>query len=161
MDKCGKVFRRELHSADFTLVPYDPSVQKYYSVIKEEREKGHQQVIINSEIMMNIMYAIVDSGSIVQTIKLSDASDNELNKQIEAILSKLRRDRWFFMKLKDALLWATDNQCIDIERLQVAINSDDRIMSYSIYSTGILEGENIESLFNVIIEPVLTEYFSE
>lgn len=152
MNSYGKLFRG---NDSINIRSYDPEKDRYFEVIKEARNEGMKQVIINSEIMTDILYATLKLDGIILKVNLSDNTDKDIKDNVKAILSKLKSDKLFFVKLKEELEWAADSGSIDINSIDVFFQKK----RYEIYSNGIIHGDDLDLLFEKIMKPVLEEYF--
>lgn len=156
MNSYGKLFRgRSNKSIQLFLRSYNPDKDRYFEVIKEARSEGLKQVIINSEIMTNILYATLNSDGLILKVNMSDNTDDDVKDNVKAIISKLKSDKLIFVKLKEELEWAADSGSIDINSIDVYFLNK----RYQIYSNGIIHGDDLDLIFNEIIKPVLEKYF--
>ncbi|MEH6930091.1 hypothetical protein, partial [Priestia megaterium] len=90
MNSYGKLFRG--HSStnnQLFLRSYDPVKEKYFEVIKEARNEGLKQVIINSEIMTDILYATLNLDGLILKVNMSDNTDDDIKENVKAIIRKL------------------------------------------------------------------------
>jgi len=152
MNSYGKLFRG--HSK-INLRSYNPEIERYFQVIKEARSEGLKQVIINSEIMTDILYATLQSDGMILKVNMSDNTDNDVKDNVKAIISKLKSDKLIFVKLKEELEWASDSGSIDINSIDVYFSNK----RYEIYSNGIIHGDDLDLIFSEILKPVLEKYF--
>ncbi|MDR4888231.1 hypothetical protein RGU12_11780 [Fredinandcohnia sp. QZ13] len=152
MNSYGKLFKGR---NKINLRSYDPEKERYFKVIKEARREGLKQVIINSEIMTDILYATLQSDGVILKVNMSDTTDKDVKVNVKAIISKLKSDKLFFVKLKEELEWAADSGSIDINSIDVYFSNK----RYEIYSNGIIHGDDLDLLFNEIMKPVLEKYF--
>lgn len=156
MNSYGKLFRKQGDkSIQLSLRSYNPEKEKYFQVIKEARSEGLKQVIINSEIMTSILYTTLELDGVILKVNLSDNTDDDIKENVKVIISKLRSDKLIFFKLKEELEWAADSGSIDINSIEVYFSNK----KYQIYSNGIINGDNLEVVFDKIIKPVLEKYF--
>lgn len=152
MNSYGKLFRGR---NKINLRSYNPEKERYFQVIKEARSEGLKQVIINSEIMTDILYATLQSDGVILKVNMSDNTDNDVKDNIKAIISKLKSDKLIFVKLKEELEWVADSGSIDINSIDVYFSNK----RYEIYSNGIIHGDDLDLLFSKIMKPVLEKYF--
>ena len=156
MNSYGKLFRG--HSSiknQLFLRSYDPVKEKYFEVIKEARNEGLKQVIINSEIMTDILYATLNLDGLILKVNMSDNTDDDIKENVKAIIRKLKSDKLIFVKLKEELEWAADSGSIDINSIDVYFSNK----MYEIHSNGIIHGDDLDSIFDKIMKPVLEKYF--
>ena len=86
----------------------------------------------------------------------SDTTDQDIKDNIRSIISKLRKDKLLFVKLKEQLEWAAERESIDINSIEIYIHNK----KYQIYSNGIIFGDDLNGLFENNIKRVLEEYFT-
>ncbi|MGJ9386103.1 hypothetical protein [Salipaludibacillus sp. CF4.18] len=152
MNSYGKLFKGR---NKINLRSYDPEIERYFQVIKEARSDGLKQVIINSEIMTDILYATLQLDGVILKVNMSDNTDNDVKDNVKAIISKLKSDKLIFVKLKEELEWAADSGSIDINSIDIYFLNK----RYQIYSNGIIHGDNLDLIFREIMKPVLEKYF--
>lgn len=158
MDKYSKLFKKNQdNEIKFFLRPYNPDNEKYFEVIKKARSEGLKQVIVNSKIMTDILYSILEFGGIILKINMSDNTDQDIKDNIKSIIPKLKNDRLLFAKLREQLEWAAESGSIDINSIEIYIYNK----KYQIYSNGIICGDDLNRLFENNIKRVLEEYFYE
>lgn len=156
MNSYGKLFRRNSDTKmQLSLRSYDPEKERYFQVIKEARSEGFKQVIINSEIMTDILYTTLSFDGIILKVNLSDNTDEDVKENVKRIISRLRKDKLIFFKLKEELEWAADSGSIDINSIEIYFLNK----RYQIYSNGIINGDNLEEVFDKLMKPVLEKYF--
>ncbi|PFX43527.1 hypothetical protein COL32_14440 [Bacillus pseudomycoides] len=156
MNSYGKLFRGHSNkNIQLFLRSYNPDKEKYFEVIKDARSEGLKQVIINSEIMTNILYTTLQSNGVILKVNMSDNTDEHIKDNIKAIISKLKSDKLLFVKLKQELEWAEDSESIDINSINIYFLNK----RYEIHSNGIINGDDLDVLFNKIMRPVLEQYF--
>lgn len=157
MNSYGKLFRGHRNkSIQLFLRSYNPDKDRYFEVIKEARSEGLKQVIINSEIMTDILYATLNSeDGLILKVNMSDNTDEDVKDNIKAIIKKIKFNKLIFENLKKELEWAADSGSIDINSIDVYFSNK----RYEIYSNGIIHGDNLDSIFEKIMKPVLEKYF--
>ncbi len=122
MDVYGKIFKRYLdNNLDVMYREYNPDSPdgKYYLLIEEALKNKEQQVIINSEIMLDIVYSVVEDGGIILEIKMSDNTDQEVIDNIKRILQKMQKNSLYYTDLKELLEWANTTDSINISLLDL------------------------------------------
>lgn len=156
MNSYGKLFRSHNSTNNHLFLrSYDPVKEKYFEVIKEARNEGLKQVIINSEIMTDILYATLNLGGLILKVNMSDNTDDDIKENVKSIIRKLKSDKLIFVKLKEELEWAADSGSIDINSIDVYFSNK----MYEIHSNGIIHGDDLDSIFDKIMKPVLEKYF--
>lgn len=155
MEQYGKIFRRK-NNKNFDLRSYNPNEEKYFEVIKTARKEGYFQLIMNSELMISLMYSTLEKNGLVLKISMSDNTDQDTKDNIQFILKKLRKDNLLFIKLKEELEWAVDSGSIDIQSVDILYRNE----RFTVLSNGIIIGVDIKSFFDNLIIPLLGKYFN-
>lgn len=156
MNSYGKLFKGNSSTNNQLLLrSYDPVKEKYFEVIKEARNEGLKQVIINSEIMTDILYATLNSDGLILKVNMSDNTDDDIKENVKSIIRRLKSDKLIIEKLKEELEWAADSGSIDINSIDVYFSNK----RYEIYSNGIIHGDDLNLIFGKIMKPVLENYF--
>ncbi|PFZ73688.1 hypothetical protein COL72_08425 [Bacillus toyonensis] len=157
MNHYGKLFINNSNSqSNISLETYNPDKEKYFEVIKKAREKGLKQVIINSELMLEILYQILENNGVILKVNLSDSTDDEIKDNINSILPKIRENKQLYLKLREELEWAVDSGSIDVNNIEVYVFKT----RYQIFSNGIINSSKMDEMFEKIILPVLRKYFN-
>ncbi|MCC8303260.1 hypothetical protein ACLNAQ_00995 [Bacillus sp. ICE1] len=158
MNDYGKIFKKQLNNRlELQLYSYNPDKEKYFDVIKKARTQEFKQVIINSEIMSAILYAVLTSDGVIMKINMSDNTDEDIIENINSIVNKLRSKPILFVKLQEELGLITESGSIDIMCIEIY-----KFKKYfKIYSNGIVFGDDLERIFLDFLKPVLEEYFNE
>ncbi|WP_024427881.1 hypothetical protein [Bacillus safensis] len=158
MNNYGKIFKKQLNNRlEFQLYSYNPDKEKYFDVIKKARTQEFKQVIINSEIMSAVLYAVLKSDGFIMKISMSDNTDEDIIENINKIVSKLRLKSILFVKLQEELDLITESGSIDIMCIEILKSKK----SFKIYSNGIVFGDDLETFFIDFLKPVLEKYFNE
>lgn len=156
MSEYAKVFRK--YNGDSTLEismdTYNPDEKKYKDLIIEKKHNGFKQVIINSEIMIEIIKESLIKNGLVQVISFTDNTDEEIIDDVNNLLWKMRENKVYFEDLKRLLSWALDKDSIDIKETSIAFKKK----QYTIHSNGLIIGENNKEFFVEIIEPAIRRY---
>lgn len=147
MEIYGKVFKKYFENDLHILYnEYLPDKQKYYRLIEESLDRGERQVIINSEIMIQIMYEVIKDNGVVLDIKMSASTDKIIKENVRDILWKIRENNIEFVKLKELLEWSNSKDSIDIMSIDIYYQD----IRYTITSHGIFYSTNNQvDLINV------------
>ncbi|ATI52766.1 hypothetical protein [Bacillus tropicus] len=157
MNHYGKLFINNSNSqSSISLETYNPDKEKYFEIIKRARGKGLRQVIINSELMLEILYQVLENNGVILKVNLSDSTDDEIKDNISSILPKIRHDKELYAKLREELEWAVDSGSIDIFNIEVYVFKT----RYQIFSNGIINSSKMDEMFEKVILPVLRKYFN-
>ncbi|KMY49257.1 hypothetical protein [Peribacillus loiseleuriae] len=157
MDEYGKIFRKYSNDKlNICMESYNPDVEKYHEVILRMKAKSYKQVIINSELMIEILNAVIMNEGYILGINFTDNTDENLKIDVKNFVLKIRKDRLQFINLKELLKWALDNNSIDIFNIELYYNK----IHYTVYSNGLIMGNKLNLIFEDIIEKVLDNYLS-
>lgn len=130
-------------------VSYDSSID-YYAFLRNCHDQGYKQVIISSEIMIQLIReACLGKGYKITKIEF-DEEDAELEEEIQVIL-RLMDDRnpAYFCDLVDKLNFLAERSSIGIKRVYIrGLYAEDYIESYFLQSNGII-GINKESFSQI------------
>ncbi|OCX64816.1 hypothetical protein BFM98_07190 [Lysinibacillus sp. AR18-8] len=156
MDTYGKMFRKK-HD-EFIIKKYKPSEQRYYEIINEARKAGYKQLIVNSEIMLQIIESVLLKKGILMNVEMSESTDEDLSDNVEKLVREIRENPLLFIRLKEQLEWTNDTSCIDINSITLYCDGN----KFTLMSNGVLYGRSeINNFFSKIIKPVLISYFYE
>lgn len=153
----GKLFKRYLDDKlDIIFNEYIPDKQKYYRLIEEALKRGEKQVIINSEIMIAIIFDVIEVSGIILDIEMSDNTDKEIKDNVKNILSKMRTNIIEFVKLKEILEWSNSKDSIDITSIDIYYNND----RYIIKSNGVFycvndEKKNLNGILDKLLKKIV------
>lgn len=156
MEEHGKVFRNysEDGKLQIELEKYNPDQELYHDVISRMNAKGFKQIIIHSEMMLSILENVLLAKEYILVVNFNDSTDESIILETRSILKKIRENPLDFVKLKDLLKWALDNNSIDIFSIEVS-NQKKHI---AVQSNGIIIGTNIDDFFQNIIKKVLAGF---
>lgn len=155
MNEYGKIFRQKKNNK-FSLRSYNPDKEKYFELIQKAKKDSYTQLIINSELMIDLMYKILNLSGVVLKISMSETTDQNIKDNVKFILQKLRQDNLYFSKLKEELEWAIDSGSLDIESIDAYYKKN----KITIKSNGIIYGKDKSTTFEEVIIPVLECYFN-
>ena len=153
----GKLFKRYLDDElDIIFNEYIPDEQKYYRLIEEALKRGEKQVIINSEIMIAIIFDVIGLSGIILDIEMSDNTDKVIKDNVKKILSKMRTNNIEFVKLKEILEWSNSKDSIDIMSIDIYYDND----RYTIKSNGVFycvndEKKNLNHILDKLLKKIV------
>lgn len=142
MVKYFKIFQDK--NNEIKAIEYSEKDQRnYFNFVKTQHEKGLRQVIITSEIMLEILKkCFIDYNFELVRVYFVE-EDGELDSEIKRILNKIEKNRAYFVKLLEKLKCIANNSSIDIESIE--LKSIEKIynkyVSFSIRVNGILSIE--------------------
>lgn len=133
MIRIGKAFeKKESDRKTIRFLLYDPSQeQDYYSFVRNKRELSYNQVIITSNMMMDVLdYYFLERHASISNIELME-SDDHLEQEIQNVLSKIDGDRAYYSKLIMLLNFIKEESSIDLKKISIKNrNKDDQFRLY-------------------------------
>lgn len=112
--RLGKVFLNK--NKDVIVVDYLPS-DGYYTVVDKELSKGNAQVIITSNIMLELIETLITRHSfdVTHIEFMVDSSDFE--EEINSLLASLHRNKAFWAVIKEKLAFLQKEESIEIKKV--------------------------------------------
>lgn len=125
-------------------ISYDDNTE-YYTFLRKCNEDGYKQVIISSEIMIQLIReACLGKGYKITKIEFVE-EDAELEEEIQVILQLMGENSAYFSDLVDKLKFLAERSSIDIKRVYIKGSyTQDYSDFYFLQSNGII-GINKES----------------
>ncbi len=138
---------------------YDDKIE-YYSFIKTCYAKEYRQIIITSELMIEIIkYFAINKNLLVYEIELVE-DDNELKEELELLIANTRKNGFFFQQLIEKLNFLAEQSSIDIQRIYIkGRDTENNAVNFFIQSNGIIgiNNESFESISNDV-RKIIKEY---
>ena len=124
-------------------ISYDDTMNDYYAFLKMQFEAGYRQIIISSEVMIEIIkQSVLSDGLKISEILLSE-DDDDTQAEIAYCLELMSKNPAHFGALVDKLAFLSDNSSIDIQRITIlGRTADQRPVEFYIQSNGILAVNN-------------------
>ena len=119
-------------------ISYDETKNDYYSFLKKQFEAGYRQIIISSEVMIEIInHAVLSEGLKISEVLLSE-DDDDAQTEIAYYLDLISKNPAHFGSLVSKLAFLSDNSSIDIQRIAISgRTADKRPVECYIQSNGI------------------------
>lgn len=132
-------------------VDYDDQ-QDYYIFLRKCRAKGYRQVIVTSEIMIQIIrHACLDKGHYIYRIEFAE-DDTDLENEMDGILKAIHKNPAYFGDLLEKLRFLAEKTSIDLKRIYIKEKYKDTTPdNYFVQSNGII-GVNREAFSKVCLE---------
>lgn len=112
-----KVFQNIL-TKDIECFSYDPQ-QNYYDVVQIASQRGYQQCIFTSSVMISLIEDfLLKYNAVVSEIEFL-VKDEELNQGIKAILDKMKDNGAYWEILKEKLSFLSRYDSIDIKKVSI------------------------------------------
>lgn len=129
-------------------ISYDSSIDNY-AFLRNCHDQGYKQVIISSEIMIQLICeACLEKGHKITKIEFVK-EEAELEEEIQVILQLMDRDSAYFCDFIDKLKFLAERSSIGIKRVYIrGLYAKDFIESYFLQSNGII-GINKESFSQI------------
>ncbi len=156
----AKFFWKKNHSSKvISCIEYDDETE-YYTFIKKCHSQKYRQIIITSELMIDIIkYFAIEKQWLVFEIDLAE-DDHELKQDLEVLINNTNQDRIYFHQLIDELCFLSEQSSIDIKRVYIKGRDVEGVaINFFIQSNGII-GINTESFDNISndIKKIIEEY---
>jgi hypothetical protein len=142
-------------------VPYDETVE-YYTFLRNCKEKGYRQVIVTSEIMLQIIRkACLEKSYIVYKIEFAE-EDLDLEQDIQDLIQITAKNSAYFGDLVEKIKIFSEQSSIDLRRVYIkGAYEGSNTPRFFLQSNGILgtNKESYESLskeISTIVERCLT-----
>lgn len=134
-------------------VSYDDNAE-YYTFLRKCRDEGFRQVIVTSEIMIEIISnAYLKKEYSVYKLEFVE-EDSELESEMNTILQTIQNKPAYLSVLLEKLKFLSEKSSIDIKRIYIkSPYKEDGFDNYFIQSNGII-GINEESFTSVSTEIV-------
>lgn len=143
-----KLFRKMDGASEHVhYLPYDDNIE-YYAFLRKCRDNGYKQVIVTSEIMIQILrYVCLKKEQRVYKIEFVE-DDEELEKEINILLELMINNKAYLSELLEKLRFLSEKSSIDLKKIYIKGTWDNCNVNYFIQSNGII-GINKESFEKV------------
>lgn len=124
---------------------WDEQAKDYYSLIKEQMEKGYHQISITAELMLGYISQISEDEKInIEKIELMEDESDE-NRELNELVELCRSNRGMLVKILEKLHYLEDESSIEIKRVYFTEKTGERkYESFFIQVNGVLGSSNIE-----------------
>lgn len=123
-------------------VPYDDRVD-YYMFVKEHHDAGFRQVIVTSEVMIQLIQKIVIRGFRVSRIEMVE-DDDELDQQVRVLLDRIYKKPACLSELISLLSFLSEKSSIEIQQISIRGRTEDGIAVEGFIQSNGLLGMNRE-----------------
>ena len=135
INKQGKLFRNN-DSGKVECAEYDVN-QNYYAFIQDKQKEGYNQCIVTSDIMIEIMQCFLLNNRVEITSINFMVDDNELESEIQTILSSMKQNAGYWEILKNKLSFLSQNDSIEIKKVNYRLLTGNGAL-FSIQVNGIV-----------------------
>ncbi len=117
--KKAKLFRiKENMKECIRSIPYDDTVE-YYTFLKECRAKGYRQVIVTSEIMLQVIRkACLENNYTIYKIEFA-VEDSELEVEVQKLIQRTIKNPAYFCDLVEKIKFLLEQSSIDLRRVYI------------------------------------------
>ena len=113
----GKIFQN-IQTREIECFSYDPN-HNYYDMVQDASEKGYQQSIFTSSVMISLIeYFLLKHNAFVTGIQFL-AEDTALSQEIKMLLDKLKDNGAYWEILKEKLSFLSRYDSIDIKEVKI------------------------------------------
>ncbi|MEQ7258908.1 hypothetical protein ABQD63_04245 [Lactococcus garvieae] len=121
-----------------------PRKKEYYTFVQEHIVKGYRQIIIPSDILVELLKYIFlnrDKSSIIAIEFLEE--DEEFQKEINALIKKVNNeDRGYLVSLLDKIDYVAQEQTAEIKKIRYKYRIDSELIDISISINGLVNYRN-------------------
>lgn len=111
----------------------------YYSFIQELSGEGYKQIIIPSNVLLDLMKNIFkDKKATIKDIDLLE-DDDDYNDKIDKIILETQDDRDNFVELFEELRYLSSDQNIEIRKIRFSYKNDNKLIDLSLSINGLIE----------------------
>lgn len=98
---------------------YSPAQDEYYTFVKKHCDEGFRQIIITSEIMIELVkHYFINRNFRISNIEFM-IDDDSLTSEIRTIIEKLNIDRAYLGQLIDKLKFLIEESSIDLKKIEM------------------------------------------
>ena len=123
-------------------VPYADRMD-YYMFVKEHHDAGFRQVIVTSEVMIQLIQKIVIRGFRVSRIEMVE-DDDELDQQVRVLLDRIYKKPACLSELISLLSFLSEKSSIEIQQISIRGRTEDGIAVEGFIQSNGLLGMNRE-----------------
>lgn len=147
-EKAKLFWKKENTKECICSVPYNDKVE-YYTFLRDCKAKGYRQVIVTSEIMLQVIRKVcLENGYSVYKIEFAE-EDLELEQEVQNLIQMVAKNSAYFGDLIEKLKFLSEQSSIDLRRVYIKGSyGGSRTPVFFLQSNGILgtNGESYESL---------------
>ena len=149
----GKLFRHATEE-EVQCFSYDPQ-EDYYSMVNKLVDKGYQQCIFTSPIMIScIEHFLFHHSAQLLDIEFL-VKDDSLKEEVHALIEKMSYNGIYWSKLKSKLEFLSNDESVDIKRVQIRCNEDmGYLLTFQVNGVVYTDSNHYESTSNEIVEIV-------
>ncbi|WP_282799283.1 hypothetical protein ABVR74_02880 [Lactococcus lactis subsp. lactis] len=129
-----------------------PEEKKYYSFIQEYIQKGYRQIIIPSDILVELLKYIFlkkENSKIIDIEFLEE--DEKFQEEIDNLIHKTNNeDRGYFVSLLDHINYVAQDKTVEIKKVRFKYRVDGKLIDISISINGLLNYKNNTNVSNEI-----------
>ena len=138
INKQGKLFRNNA-SGKVECAEYDVN-QNYYAFIQDKQKEGYNQCIVTSDIMIEIMQCFLLNNRVEITSINFMVDDNELESEIQTILSSMSQNDSIEIKKVNYRLLTGNGALFSIQVNGIVTISENQYDAISNKISSIMEG---------------------
>ena len=131
-----------------------PKEKEYYTFVQEYIAKGYKQIIVPSDILVELLKYIFlsrDKSNIIAIEFLEE--DEDFQEEINALIHKVNNeDRGYFVSLLDKIDYVAQEQTAEIKKIRFKYRIDSELIDISISINGLLNYRNSTIVTNELKE---------
>lgn len=111
----------------------------YYSFLQELSAEGYKQIILPSNVLLDLMKNIFKSKKgIIKEIELLE-DDDAYNDKIDKLLLETQEDRDNFVELFEELRYLSSDQNIEIRKIRFCYRNNGKLIELTLSINGLIE----------------------
>lgn len=121
-----------------------PKSKEYYTFVQEYISKGYKQIIIPSDILIELLKYIFLNREKSKIIKIEFLEEDiEFQQEIDLLIHKINNeDRAYFISLLDSIDYVAQEQTAEIKKIRFKYRIDSELIDISISINGLLNYGN-------------------
>ena len=153
LNKYGKLFRRVVEE-EIQCFSYNPQ-EDYYSMVNKLVDKGYQQCIFTSPIMIScIEHFLFQHSAQLLNIEFL-VEDDSLEEEVHTLIEKMRYNGIYWSKLKSKLEFLSNDESVDIKKVQIRCNEHGGyLLTLQVNGVVYTDSKHYESTANEIVKIV-------
>lgn len=115
----------------------------YYSFVRAKINEGHNQIIISSSIMLQVLRKMfVEKKAKIVSIDFIE-DDSDYLKQMNNLIASVNKDRDYFYDLMEELSFLAEQESVEIKNIRIKYRKNEKPIDLSLSVNGLIKaGDN-------------------